>query len=61
MLGIAQQTLRRQAFEDFASLLLACRQQDSEKTGEIDRQTLRRICLAHHIPLPEDMLNSIMD
>nr|CAH8833815.1 unnamed protein product [Trichobilharzia regenti] len=61
MLGIAQQTLRKQAFEDFASLLLACRQQDSEKTGEIDRQTLRRICLAHRLPLPDDMVNSIMD
>ncbi|CAH8432316.1 unnamed protein product [Heterobilharzia americana] len=61
VLGIAQQTLRRQAFEDFSSLLFACRQQDSEKTGEIDRQSLRRICLAHHLPLPDDMLHSIMD
>ncbi|TNN19592.1 EF-hand domain-containing family member C2 [Schistosoma japonicum] len=61
LLGIAQQTLRRKAFEDFSSLIAACSQQDSEKTGEIDRHAIRRICLAHHLPLPDDMLNSLMD
>ncbi|CAH8496692.1 unnamed protein product [Schistosoma rodhaini] len=61
LLGIAQQTLRRKAFEDFSSLMTACRQQDADKTGEMDRHAIRRICLAHHLPLPDDMLNSLMD
>ncbi|KAF5401090.1 EF-hand domain containing 2 [Paragonimus heterotremus] len=60
VLGLAQQTLRKTAFEDFASLLLACRQVDAEKTGEVDSETLRRICLAHHMPIPDDMLSAIM-
>ncbi|CAH8430977.1 unnamed protein product [Schistosoma mattheei] len=61
LLGIAQQTLRRKAFEDFSSLMNACRQQDADKTGEMDRHAIRRICLAHHLPLPDDMLNSLMN
>ncbi|CAI2722500.1 unnamed protein product [Schistosoma spindalis] len=61
LLGIAQQTLRRKAFEDFSSLMIACRQQDADKTGELSRHAIRRICLAHHLPLPDDMLNSLMN
>ncbi|CAH8430283.1 unnamed protein product [Schistosoma intercalatum] len=61
LLGIAQQTLRRKAFEDFSSLMIACRQKDADKTGEMDRHAIRRICLAHHLPLPDDMLNSLMN
>ncbi|CAH8432209.1 unnamed protein product [Schistosoma margrebowiei] len=61
LLGIAQQTLRRKAFEDFSSLMIACRQHDADKTGEMDCHAIRRICLAHHLPLPDDMLNSLMN
>ncbi|CAH8429526.1 unnamed protein product [Schistosoma turkestanicum] len=59
--GIAQQTLRRKGFEDFPSLLLACRQQDINKTGELDRLAIRRVCVVHRLPLPDDMLNSLMN
>ncbi|TPP59961.1 EF-hand domain (C-terminal) containing 2 [Fasciola gigantica] len=61
LIGLAQQTLRKAAFEDYARMLQSCRQIDGDRTGEIDRDVLRRICLTHHVPIPNDMLNAIME
>ncbi|VDP93905.1 unnamed protein product [Echinostoma caproni] len=57
---MAQQAMRKAAFEDFPSMLQSCRQIDGDRTGEIDRELLRRICLSYHLPIPDDMLNAIM-
>lgn len=61
LIGIAQQTLQKHAFEDFQGLMLACKHEDYNKSGELDRKTLRRIMLAQHLPIPDDMLNTLMD
>ncbi|TGZ60658.1 hypothetical protein CRM22_008410 [Opisthorchis felineus] len=61
LLGLVQQALRRHAFEDFGSLLQVCRQADPEKTGEIEREVLRRICKSTRVPVPDDMLDTLMD
>lgn len=58
---MAQQTLRKAAFENYGAMLQACQQADADRTGEIDPEVLRRICLTQHVPLPNDMLKAIME
>ncbi|KAA0190063.1 EF-hand domain-containing family member C2, partial [Fasciolopsis buskii] len=61
LIGLAQQTLRKAAFENYGAMLQACQQADADRTGEIDPEVLRRICLTQHVPLPNDMLKAIME
>lgn len=61
VVGMAQQQLRKVFFEAFQEILDACRYEDLENTGIIDRAVLRRICKANHLPLPDDILLTIME
>ncbi|KAL5963516.1 EF-hand domain-containing family member C2 [Taenia solium] len=61
VVGMAQQQLRKVFFESFQELLDACRCEDLENTGTLDRAVLRRICKANHLPLPDDILITIME
>ncbi|KAH9279125.1 EF-hand domain-containing family member C2 [Echinococcus granulosus] len=61
VVGMAQQQLRKVSFEAFQEILDACRYEDLENTGSIDRAVLRRICKANHLPLPDDILLTLME
>ncbi|VDD74878.1 unnamed protein product [Mesocestoides corti] len=61
VIGVAQQQLRKAAFEEFQELLDACRYEDIEQSGSIEQSTLRRICRANRVPLPDDLLLTLME
>ncbi|VDL98195.1 unnamed protein product [Schistocephalus solidus] len=61
IIGLAQQQLRKAPFENFQALLDACRYEDVNKTGSMSQTDLRRICRANHLPLPDDMLYTLME
>ncbi|VDM32033.1 unnamed protein product [Hydatigera taeniaeformis] len=61
VVGMAQQQLRKVSFEAFQEILDACRYEDLEATGVIDEAILRRICKANHLPLPDDIIQTIME
>ncbi len=61
IIGLAQQQLRKAPFEAFQELLDACRYEDIEKSGSMSQSNLRRICRANRVPLPDDMLLTLME
>ena len=60
-IGMAQQQLRRSSFEAYQELYDSCRYEDFENTGNIDQSTLRRICKANRVPLPDSILQTLME
>ncbi|KAM7539238.1 hypothetical protein Aperf_G00000058353 [Anoplocephala perfoliata] len=60
-LGLAQQHLRKIPFEGFQELLDACKSEDFKNTGTINRTDLRRICKANHLPLPGEIIQTLME
>lgn len=61
IIGLAQQQLRKEAFEAFSELLDACRYEDVGRTGSMKQTDLRRICRANRLPLFDDMLLTLME
>ncbi|KAK7882331.1 hypothetical protein WMY93_028505 [Mugilogobius chulae] len=60
MLAVAQDFLRKKHFEDFCEMTKAFTYHDRHKTGRLSLKETRTICKAFHLPLPENLLTSLL-
>jgi len=58
--AIAQEQLRKRNYESFNNLFESLQHQDRNKAGFISPEALRTVFLSHHVPLPDDMLRSML-
>ncbi|XP_039250468.1 EF-hand domain-containing family member C2-like isoform X2 [Styela clava] len=60
VLAVAQEKLKKKNFEDFARLQESLTYEDIERKGTLNPSTLRVVCRAFKLPLPEDVLQVLM-
>ncbi|XP_053313439.1 EF-hand domain-containing family member C2 [Spea bombifrons] len=60
LLGMAQEQLKKKAFENFSRLTDAFKYNDREKNSKISFQETKTICKAFKIPLADDLLRVII-
>ncbi|XP_002735862.1 EF-hand domain-containing family member C2-like [Saccoglossus kowalevskii] len=58
--SIAQEQLRKNNFENFAKLIESFTHHDTDASGYIDPEQVRSVCHAFHVPLPDDLLRTII-
>lgn len=58
--ALAQEQLRKRNYESFSNVMQSLQQQDRSKNGFISPEVLRTVFLSHHVPLPDDMLRSLL-
>ncbi|XP_048826270.1 EF-hand domain-containing family member C2 isoform X2 [Brienomyrus brachyistius] len=59
-LGAAQETLRKKHFEDFPEMTSAFLHEDRHRAGRLSTQEVRTICKAFRLPLPDDLLMTVV-
>nr|XP_023656606.1 EF-hand domain-containing family member C2 [Paramormyrops kingsleyae] len=59
-LGAAQETLRKKHFEDFPEMTSAFLHEDRHGAGRLSTQEVRTICKAFRLPLPDDLLMTVV-
>jgi len=60
LLAIAQEQLRKRNYEGFAKLIESFQMEDQQRCGMLDADTIRSIFQAHHVPMPDDVLRSLI-
>ncbi|CAL9690452.1 unnamed protein product [Knipowitschia caucasica] len=61
MLAVAQDFLRKKHFEEFPEMTKAFAHHDRHKTGHLSLKETRTICKAFRLPLPENLLTSLLE
>ncbi|XP_077987330.1 EF-hand domain-containing family member C2-like [Glandiceps talaboti] len=60
LVSIAQEQLRKNNFEIFGKLIETFTHQDTDSSGYIDPEQIRQVCHAFHVPIPDDLLRTII-
>ncbi|XP_026151493.1 EF-hand domain-containing family member C2 isoform X2 [Mastacembelus armatus] len=60
MLAVAQDLLKKKHFEEIPDLARAFAYHDRQKTGRLSTKESRTICKAFQLPLPENLLKSLL-
>ncbi|XP_070539329.1 EF-hand domain-containing family member C2-like [Ptychodera flava] len=58
--SIAQEQLRKDNFENFVKLMESFTHHDTDGSGYIHPEQIRQICHAFHVPIPDDLLRTII-
>ncbi|KAL4656835.1 EF-hand domain-containing family member C2 [Arapaima gigas] len=60
LLATAQDYLRRKHFEDFPEMTMVFAHEDRDKSGRLSTKAARTLCKAFKLPLPDDLLLTIL-
>jgi Ca2+-binding EF-hand superfamily protein len=60
LVSVAQEQLRRSNFENFAKLVESLLSYDTDRSGFVDAELVRKTCRAFHLPLPDDLVRALL-
>ncbi|XP_014194781.1 EF-hand domain-containing family member C2 isoform X2 [Haplochromis burtoni] len=60
MLAVAQDFLKKKAFEEFPKMARAFADHDRHKTQRLSTKAIRTICKAFHLPVPNSLLEGLL-
>ena len=60
LVSVVQEQLRRSNFENFAKLVEGLLSYDTDGSGFVDVELVRKTCRAFHLPLPDDLVRVLL-
>ncbi|XP_071799106.1 EF-hand domain-containing family member C2-like [Asterias amurensis] len=60
LVSVVQEQLRRSNFENFAKLVEGLSSYDTDRSGFVDVELVRKTCRAFHLPLPDDLVRALL-
>ncbi|XP_064615278.1 EF-hand domain-containing family member C2-like [Liolophura sinensis] len=60
LIAMIQEDLRKKNFESFGKLIEGMMQVDTAKQGILDADSVRTVFHAHHVPVPDELLRSLL-
>ena len=60
LVSVSQEQLRRSNFENFAKLVEGLLAYDTDRSGYLDAELVRKTCRAFHLPLPDDLVRALL-
>ena len=60
LVSVVQEQLRKTNFENFSKLTEGFMMYDTDKSGFVDVEILRKTCKAFHLPVPDDLIRTLL-
>lgn len=60
LVSVVQEQLRKTNFENFSKLTEGFMSHDTDRSGFVDVEVLRKTCRAFHLPVPDDLLRTLL-
>ena len=60
LVSVVQEQLRKTNFENFSKLTEGFMSYDTDRSGFVDVELVRKTCRAFHLPLPDDLVRALL-